>query len=112
MTEALKIVVVFPYCEDDSENKLSFHSLPDTINNSNSNILNRSEQVLVSNEVSPHRTAVGSTNVLREMIKEHGVNPGKDGGISVNQIWTKHYAYYTGFTRFLNPLFSTIEYSS
>ena len=42
----------------------------------------RPEQVLVGYEVSPHRAAVGSPNVLREMIKEHGVTPGNNGVIA------------------------------
>ena len=50
---------------------------PDSVHHSYPDILNRSQEILVSNEISPDSAAVGATDVLREMVQEHSIHPAR-----------------------------------
>ena len=51
---------------------------PDAIDHRDANILDGPEQVLVGDEISPDGAAVGATDVLREMVQEHGIHPAQE----------------------------------
>ena len=50
---------------------------PDSVHHSYPDILNRSQEILVRNEISPDSAAVGATDVLREMVQEHSIHPAR-----------------------------------
>ena len=51
---------------------------PDSVYHCYPDILNRSQEVLVSDEISPDSAAVGPPDVLGEMVQEHGIHPAKE----------------------------------
>ena len=50
---------------------------PDSVHHSYPDILNGSQEILVSNEISPDGAAVGAADVLREMVQEHSIHPAR-----------------------------------